>query len=61
MEKLNYKEHLFFSLFSEGFFGKRVRTVQRPKGGVPQPPKNSSATPEKHKEKSVKKNCVAYS
>jgi hypothetical protein len=41
MKKLNYKQHLFFSLFSVGFFGKRVRTVQRPKGGVPQPPKNT--------------------
>jgi len=41
MEKLNYKQHLFFSLFSEWFFGKRVRTVQRPKGVAPQPPKNT--------------------
>jgi hypothetical protein len=32
---------LFFSLFSEVFFGKRPRTVQRPKGGVPQVPKNT--------------------
>ena len=52
MEKLNFKQHLFFSLFSDGFFGKRLRTVQRPKGGVPQTPKSTK--------KKALKNCVAF-
>ncbi|HBG24410.1 MAG: hypothetical protein A2X17_05560 [Bacteroidetes bacterium GWF2_41_61] len=39
--KAHRLRHLFFSLFSEGFFGKRLRTVQRPKGGVPEAPKNT--------------------
>jgi len=51
MEKLNFKQHLFFSLFSDVFFGKRVRTVQRPKGGVPQTPKNT-------KKKALKKTAL---
>jgi len=34
-------QHLFFSLFSEVFFRKRLRTVQRPQGGVPQALKNT--------------------
>jgi hypothetical protein len=51
MEKLNDKQHLFFSLFSEAFFGKRLRTVQRPKGGAPQAPKNT-------KKKALKKTAL---
>jgi len=53
MEKLNFKQHLFFSLFSDGFFGKRLRKDRSTTKG------RRSANPEKHKEKSVKKNCVA--
>ncbi|PKO96989.1 MAG: hypothetical protein CVU12_02665 [Bacteroidetes bacterium HGW-Bacteroidetes-7] len=51
MEKLNYEQHLFFSLFSVLFFGKRLRTVQRPKGGVPEAPKNT-------KKKALKKTAL---
>jgi hypothetical protein len=32
---------LFFSIFYEVFFGKRLRTVQRPEGGVPEALKNT--------------------
>ena len=53
MEKLNYEQHLFFSLFSVLFFGKRLRTVQRPKGGVPEAPKNT-------KKKAFKKTALRY-
>jgi len=34
----------FFSQFRSGFSGKSARTVQRPKGGVPEHPENRQET-----------------
>lgn len=53
MEKVNNKQHQFFSLFSEDFFGKSARTS--PKGRLANEVSGRSGAPEKIEEKSVEK------